>query len=350
MAVINFVKGEQYYTAEFQINGPVNVHIERAEAGALYFRQRSIDHGSYDLINGANWNNRGDLTIDTAIQGVVYPMWIKIESASEPTLAEMVEGEQSGGGAGTESTMEYIDISGLSGDASIDVLTTFAVFFKGTVSGAKMYGTIGLLINQNYTLEALAIDFTASIYSESIGIVSVSQAVEMYGLTSEQLAAIPRITKEEFYSLGSEFVSIRDLYQPTTSDVDMDTGYFDGITNCDKVTEIQVLSPTVYEEVDQLAVSFMNTSKNFVASLVIRTTENDSRLIWNSESATDGVSSGVIYTITPDNVVTRNEEEIDKFNAILAGDDFRYAIANAGAGFTEAQFDILDKFIKVKKG
>lgn len=107
MAAINFVKGEQYYTAEFQINGPVNVHIERAEAGALYFRQRSIDHGSYDLINGANWNNRGALTIDTAIQGVVYPMWIKIESASEPTLAEMVEGEQSGGGAG-ESVSKYI--------------------------------------------------------------------------------------------------------------------------------------------------------------------------------------------------------------------------------------------------
>lgn len=106
MAAINFVKGEQYYTAEFQIKGPVNIHIERAEAGALYFRQRSIDHGSYDLINGANWNNRGDLTIDTAIQGVVYPMWIKIESASEPTLAEMVEGEQSGGGAGTA---EYVN-------------------------------------------------------------------------------------------------------------------------------------------------------------------------------------------------------------------------------------------------
>lgn len=108
MAAINFVKGEQYYTAEFQINGPVNVHIERAEAGALYFRQRSIDHGSYDLINGANWNNRGALTIDTAIQGVVYPMWIKIESASEPTLAEMVEGEQSGGGAGAEYVNDLI--------------------------------------------------------------------------------------------------------------------------------------------------------------------------------------------------------------------------------------------------
>lgn len=127
MAAINFVKGEQYYTAEFQINGPVNIHIERAEAGALYFRQRSIDHGSYDLINGANWNNRGDLTIDTAIQGVVYPMWIKIESASEPTLAEMVEGEQSGGGAGTaEPAYEYykVDWDGIKNDGYITLPAT----------------------------------------------------------------------------------------------------------------------------------------------------------------------------------------------------------------------------------
>lgn len=245
--------------------------------------------------------------------------------------------------------LEYLDLSGLSGDALIDILTTFAVFFKGTVGGAKMYGTIGLLINQDYTLEALAINFTAPIYSESIGIITVSQAVEMYGLTSEQLAAIPRITKEEFYSL-SEFVSIRDLYQPTTSDVDISTGYFDGVTNCDKVTEIQVIGPTVYEDGLELYVSFLNASKNTFAQLGIYTNDIDTRIVWNRETATDGISSGVIYTITPDNVVTRNDEEIDKFNAILAGDDFRYAIANMGVGFTEAQFDTLDKYIKVKKG
>ena len=93
MATINFVKGDEYYTAEIQLNGPVNIHIEREEAGALYFSQRCIDHGKYALIKGANWTNREDLVIDTSItDDVVYPIWIKIDSATEPTLAEIIEG------------------------------------------------------------------------------------------------------------------------------------------------------------------------------------------------------------------------------------------------------------------
>lgn len=110
MAKINFTKGEKFYTAEFQINGPTAIHIERNKVGPLYLKQKSVENGQYDFVKDFGYNRGGDLTIDTAIQGVVYPMWIKIESASEPTLAEMVEGEQSGGGAGTESTIEYYSI------------------------------------------------------------------------------------------------------------------------------------------------------------------------------------------------------------------------------------------------
>lgn len=218
MAAINFVKGEQYYTAEFQINGPVNIHIERAEAGALYFRQRSIDHGSYDLINGANWNNRGDLTIDTAIQGVVYPMWIKIESASEPTLAEMVEGEQSGGGAGTaESTMEYLDVSGLDGESQEylkNVIVVLANMVKsqndeGTFLGAPLSGIqimFGTTNNNARTVIAVAIDFSQFVKAKignDVLELSLNQLIlrSVEGITQLDLDAIPRITKEQFYSL-----------------------------------------------------------------------------------------------------------------------------------------------------
>ena len=208
MAAINFVKGEQYYTVEFQINGPVNVHIERAEAGALYFRQRSIDHGSYVLINGANWNNRGDLTIDTAIQGVVYPMWIKIESASEPTLAEMVEGEQSGGGAGTESSgeMRYYQI-----DMKED--TNVFVQFYGTNIKADMgEGEVqivgaGLIFAYNIPTanwKAVAINVDMPTYSPTgKGIISFREQLESQGGSIDDLANVGliNITKEQFYSL-----------------------------------------------------------------------------------------------------------------------------------------------------
>lgn len=212
MAAINFVKGEQYYTAEFQINGPVNVHIERAEAGALYFRQRSIDHGSYDLINGANWNNRGDLTIDTAIQGVVYPMWIKIESASEPTLAEMVEGEQSGGGAGTESTMEYLDITEVSDAKTLTVLKNIAQSVKWRSTAESSAGEINIApyglfsppsINGVEQAEylAAAIDLEQLILNPSGGLSELTPLSTLLPFLGVELAAIPRITKEQFYNL-----------------------------------------------------------------------------------------------------------------------------------------------------
>lgn len=212
MAAINFVKGEQYYTAEFQINGPVNVHIERAEAGALYFRQRSIDHGSYDLINGANWNNRGALTIDTAIQGVVYPMWIKIESASEPTLAEMVEGEQSGGGAGESGeNIEYLDVSEFKFSDNeqentfrLSFIKNMGLFGKAFVNQGYIIGPIGFA-GSSGTLKSIAIDFSGITYDNTAGgdiiKLTVKEALIALGFPEEMLAAIPRITKEQFYSL-----------------------------------------------------------------------------------------------------------------------------------------------------
>lgn len=208
MAAINFVKGEQYYTAEFQIKGPVNIHIERAEAGALYFRQRSIDHGSYDLINGANWNNREDLTIDTAIQGVVYPMWIKIESASEPTLAEMVEGEQSGGGAGTESggEMRYYQI-----DMKEDT-ETFVQFYGTNMKadmgeGEVLIVGVGLIFAYNIpkaNWKAVAINVDVPTYSPTGGgIISFREQLESNNGSIDDLADVGliNITKEQFYNL-----------------------------------------------------------------------------------------------------------------------------------------------------
>lgn len=203
MAVINFVKGEQYYTAEFQINGPVNVHIERAEAGALYFRQRSIDHGSYDLINGANWNNRGDLTIDTAIQGVVYPMWIKIESASEPTLAEMVEGEQSGGGAGTESgsNIKYLNVQKVHETGMFDTVVAMMPGLLAVKAVGSDFTSIVPLsyLNKSYYNEITSV----AILDDFQGLIELENNINSSEVIANCInnAGCFEITKEQFYSL-----------------------------------------------------------------------------------------------------------------------------------------------------
>lgn len=143
-------------------------------------------------------------------------------------------------------------------------------------------------------------------------------------------------------------MSIRELYQPTTEDFDMNTGNFSGIENCDRVTEIEFQSPSSYEIVNDLIVGFMNVGISAALSLTMRTTDYDTRLFWARESADTGITSGVIFTITPEGTTSFNEEEFAKFNGYLSEDDFRYIVANNGKGFTDAEFDTIDKFIKVK--
>lgn len=208
MAAINFVKGEQYYTAEFKINGPVNIHIERAKAGGIYIRQKSVADGKYVLINSSNWITAANLTIDTAIQGVVYPMWIKIESASEPTLAEMVEGEQSGGGAGNsgggnENTYEYIKLTKPEGWAGDDfsgavvtpLLMVAALLGKVEIDGSMRIMTPYIIGIQQLIPIAIAYDPNMLVQAET-GFMKVSEIIQMFDLSS-----LPHLTKEQFYNL-----------------------------------------------------------------------------------------------------------------------------------------------------
>ena len=212
MAKINFTKGEKFYTAEFQINGPTAIHIERNKVGPLYLKQKSVENGQYDFVKDFGYNRGGDLTIDTAIQGVVYPMWIKIESASEPTLAEMVEGEQSGGGAGTESTMEYLDVSEIDINdnpqftnivttASLVYVSDYTVFGQ-TFNGVITYGQFGFFGGDSQYIKALAIDPNADILNMQTmsGYVTIKEYFRTLNI-EELYNSIPRITKEQFYNL-----------------------------------------------------------------------------------------------------------------------------------------------------
>lgn len=143
-------------------------------------------------------------------------------------------------------------------------------------------------------------------------------------------------------------MSIRELYQPTKEDFDLNAGNFSGMENCDRVTEIEFQSPSSYETANLLGIGLMNVGITALLTLLVNTTDYDTRLVWGRESADTGITSGVIFTITPEGTTSFNEEEFAKFNGYLSGDDFRYVVANDGKGFTDAEFDIIDKFIKVK--
>lgn len=119
----------------------------------------------------------------------------------------------SGGDSGGEtSTIEYLDVSGLKGTNKA-YLVHFALYVKAYVENlnTKFSGFsaeyIDMVSNGKAVAStvATAIDFSHKV-TVSTGIGEFAESTTMKGLlevgiTQEQLDAIPRITKEQFYSL-----------------------------------------------------------------------------------------------------------------------------------------------------
>lgn len=125
-------------------------------------------------------------------------------------------GSDSGGSDSSESTMEYLDVSEVdfvnNGTKEGNLLMySFMVKCNHTMLGDNAIVPIGQLYiagTSNVTfVYALAFDFSAKcIVSSNIKTVNVTfkEVLIQTGWTEEELIAIPRITKEEFYNLNSD--------------------------------------------------------------------------------------------------------------------------------------------------
>lgn len=194
--------------AEFEATAPFSIHIERPKGGFINMLQRSVDSGTFVAVKNFNPNYNATQVIDADCgQGAVYPKWIRIESAVEPSVAEVTfESESSGGGAGTESTMEYLDVSGRGMAAQVSM--PFAYLWKGPMLEKMGIFPAVLLYSTNKdaldSISQIAIDFSTKMNKSagSTEIMSTKDAImSLYSITEEELAAIPRITKEQFYNL-----------------------------------------------------------------------------------------------------------------------------------------------------
>lgn len=127
-------------------------------------------------------------------------MWIKIESASEPTLAEMVEGEQSDGGAGTAEIV-YVKAANLPEGAAPMLLSLFSV-----ISAVKNNGTIYIMPPSTATnmfpdAEVVGVGYMPDMEVVlSSGRATVAENFAKSGVTEDVLAPAI-ITKEQFYNL-----------------------------------------------------------------------------------------------------------------------------------------------------
>ena len=112
-------------------------------------------------------------------------------------------GEKSESNSGnSESSIEYLDVSGASyeGVQQIFLMTSILVKYS-TEFGTVIFSPFATAnINFEKQLKAVMIDFTMQL--SELGVIgTVKDAFIQQGFTQEDIDAIPRLTKEQFYSL-----------------------------------------------------------------------------------------------------------------------------------------------------
>ena len=247
MAEIQFTKQGGSWVAQFKAEKDFALHIERAEAGPMSMEQ-STTGTQYAAVRDFPQSSHYALTFDAECPVEIAPKFIRVYSATEPTYAEVVSsGEVTElkfqekaveitangthtiapdagfaalnavsvkvnvptSGGGSASGIEYLDLSGL--DKVIGrTLVQYSLFGKVRSSkagdmacpAANAYAII--VMDSDATIEAIGFDFTAKMVGMSNGQameVPVSMAFQQVGLSESQVASLPRLTKEEFYTL-----------------------------------------------------------------------------------------------------------------------------------------------------
>ena len=100
---------------------------------------------------------------------------------------------------GGESSLEYLDVSG---NSKMQSYYNAAILIKSTENGGMIIPAgMGNSGYDSSKFVAYGIDLNLQIYNSSTGLTTVGDMLNLFGITEEELAAIPRITKEEFYAL-----------------------------------------------------------------------------------------------------------------------------------------------------
>ena len=128
----------------------------------------------------------------------------KFTAAQQDALLDIVEQGGSGGSGG--SSLEYLDVSGVDSQTRA-VLLSLAIEIKFSFSGGNIVGPILLAMDGIAPLNTLHERVTQMKIDKNSQFNVAGQSgtfmdfLNMMGVSNEQLAAIPRITKEEFYTL-----------------------------------------------------------------------------------------------------------------------------------------------------
>lgn len=122
-------------------------------------------------------------------------------------FAEEIKGISVGGGESGDSNVEYL-VAPRTEDNRWGMALTYSRAAKASGIGFELIGTAGVLVAEGLLqrpqdIIALAVAFD-DIAAKNLEInFTVREAFEQLGFTTEELDAIPRLTKEQFYDLNA---------------------------------------------------------------------------------------------------------------------------------------------------
>lgn len=91
---LNFVHKDNVWVTEFSVSADYNLHIEGVAEGDVRIYQSGVEGAKYALVRGATLYPSYGEVYDMDFSALLYPKYIRVECATEPTMAEVTsEGE-----------------------------------------------------------------------------------------------------------------------------------------------------------------------------------------------------------------------------------------------------------------
>lgn len=256
---LTFQKSADRWIAEFEAHADFNLHIEGVLGGSVSIFQRGTDSGGYAYVNDATLSPSYANVYDYDFTSLVYPKFIKVSCATEPTFAAVTtDGEiteikaqskeievtsngtmditpdagfaylnsvkvktnvaqsgESGGGSTGGDGWVYFDLRNSEYRGDFLFLTqSCPAFLCGIMedAGGVMYGmTIEAYNNNNSSEQKVNNLYGMAMYLGGMIKVGdmqltneeyINTIVSQMGITNP-IDKAPRITKEEFYNLNA---------------------------------------------------------------------------------------------------------------------------------------------------
>lgn len=91
---LNFVHKDNVWVTEFSVSADYNLHIEGVAEGDVRIYQSGVEGAKHALVRGATLYPSYGEVYDMDFSALLYPKYIRVECATEPTMAEVTsEGE-----------------------------------------------------------------------------------------------------------------------------------------------------------------------------------------------------------------------------------------------------------------